>query len=80
MVRRQKLRSQATQVGGSGELAVGADDAAGMVQFELQSQAAKFHAEFEKQARSPRKQPSSFETRPTYARDWRISIDAKWRG
>ena len=51
MVRRQKLRSQATQVGGSGELAVGADDVAGMVQFELQSQAAKFHAEFEKQAR-----------------------------
>jgi hypothetical protein len=49
--RRQSLRSQATQVGGSGDLAVGADDTAGMVQYELQAQAAKFHGEFERQAR-----------------------------
>lgn len=48
--RRIQQRSQGTQVGGSGELAVAAEDTAGVLQFELQSQAAKFHAEFERQA------------------------------
>ena len=38
-------------MGGSGELAVAAEDTAGVLQFELQSQAAKFHAEFDRQAR-----------------------------
>ena len=49
--RRMGQRSQGTQVGGSGELAVAAEDTAGVLQFELQSQAAKFHAEFDVQAR-----------------------------
>ena len=49
--RRMGQRSQGTQVGGSGELAVAAEDTAGVLQFELQSQAAKFHAEFDRQAR-----------------------------
>jgi len=51
VARRANLRSQATQVGGAGELAVMSEDTAGMVQVELQSAAAKFHVEFEKQAR-----------------------------
>ena len=37
--RRMGQRSQGTQVGGSGELAVAAEDTAGVLQFELQSQA-----------------------------------------
>lgn len=49
--RRMGQRSFGTQVGGSGELAVAAEDTAGVLQFELQSQAAKFHAQFETQAR-----------------------------
>ena len=48
--RRQRLRSQATQVGGSGALAVAAEDTAGTLEVELQAQAARFHAQFEKQA------------------------------